>query len=424
MKPLHTLQKLQVIFNLLLLLHLTIGWEIKYNDRGRDFKFNAYQVTSDLTTTKDHVVNHICSHANGFISIENPDLLLCIKNNITYFITPTTVQKFTGKIYLTFGNTKHQNPISLISENPLEKESWFNKAETCLTTGRASVHFCKNVVQTIIQKPCWFVHGVGQQGNNTVKKYFPEYWGNINAFMPQCNSFNFLYMDTKTYSWTSDILMKKVCSFITNGTMAIEDKYVFTHSMGGLIMTNSFMKGICSINKRNSRIYMSQPPLKGSMTARFVNNICKGQHGVLLKEAADYMNYCLPGNQGAYPAYFPMDPDNPQLHSVIQSAGIFSDGLMCGNCQQFSDICGGGDIIETTGLKAIATLSGLEFPNDGMVALSSCQVPNPKAPFVNNKDSSYYVAPMNHADGTCRNGDTPTQNIFPCAWFGKRYIST
>lgn len=382
--------------------------------------------------TFDLTVNIHCSEEVYLVN-NLQDTLLCFKGGEAHLISQTSHQKHRGKILSAFARVLVEKPNSTAQEKLAEiiwteKEPWFHQNRTCMTARRDPKQcvdkYGNHIVDaTIQQKPCFFVHGVGERGNNTITNSFVEYWGYVKDYMPQCNSYNFLRMDTKNNSWTSEFLVKKVCSLISGGSMKITNSYVFTHSMGGLIMTNGLMKGWCSIDKSSARLFMSQPPLKGSITARFVNDICKGDYGGSLQVVAVNMDYCLPNNAGAYPAYFPMDPDNPQLKSLQYAAGVFNDGMMCGNCDNAVALCGFGSPQEAAGLKAIAVVSGLQFPNDGMVSLDSCKVPNPKWPFTTDYTQPYYLGAINHADGTCRNGDSTIQGLYPCKWFGARYIS-
>jgi hypothetical protein len=413
----------------------TFYLDFKESRRGvsLEHRFRILEASNFIPTTYDRTVNEHCSPGSTYINLDLPKTLVCVKDDKAHLITETSHLISRGKISLTIPRIYVKSTSSRVQEKKpeiltVDDKAWFYQNKTCMVQGRRDSYRCIDklgnpiVDATIQRKPCYFVHGVGEKGNNTIKPNFYEYWGDVNSFMPQCNSFNFLYMDTKNNSWTSEVLVKKVCSLITTGTMKIENSYVFTHSMGGLIMTNGLMKGWCQINKANSRLYMSQPPLKGSLTARVVNDICKNEYGSLYYNVAVSMDYCLPDYKGAYPAYFPMDPSNPALKSVQYAAGVFNDGMLCGNCTSTS-ICGIGAPWETAGLKAIAVLSGLESPNDGMVALDSCKVTNPKTPWAGSSEGRYYMAPMNHADGTCRNGDSSVQQIYPCDWFGSQYMT-
>lgn len=424
---------LAVLLNTALCETLFLAFKESRRDIVMEHRFKISRIEGFIPNTFDRTVNTHCSAGNTFVNHDRPNTLVCIKDGVANLLSKSDHQKSLGKISLVIPKVLVQSTSSTAKEKLTEihwydEKAWFYQNKTCMT-GRRDPVYCidkygNNIVDATIQrKPCFFVHGVGERGDNTIKNSFVEYWGEIKDYMPQCNSFNFLYMDTKTYSWNSEWLVKKVCSLITAGSMKIVNSYVFTHSMGGLIMTNSLMHGWCQIDKKTSRLYMSQPPLTGSVTARFVNDICKGNHGDLLKAVADYMDYCLPDDQGAYPSYFPMDPDNPQLQSVQYAAGVFNDGMLCGNCSLSASLCGFGAPFQTAGLKAIAVTSGLNFPNDGMVALDSCRVSNPKYPFSGDSSASYYMGEINHADGTCRNGDSTLQSLYPCQWFGARYMN-
>lgn len=398
-----------------------------------EHRFRIMKVQDFVPNTYDQTVNTYCSEGGTYYNKDRPGSLVCIKDGMAHLISKSSHQKSLGKISLVIPKILGQSTSSRAKEKSAEiywydEKAWFYQNKTCMTGRRDPVNCIDKdgnmiVDATIERKPCYFVHGVGEKGDNTIINSFTEYWGDIKDHMPQCNSFNFLYMDTKNNSWNSEVLVKKVCSLITAGTYKIVNSYVFTHSMGGLIMTNGLMKGWCQLDKRNSRLFMSQPPLQGSVTARFVNDICKNVYGDVLKNVADYMDYCKPGLEGAYPAYYPMDPDNPQLKSVQYAAGVFNNGMLCGTCTLASSICGIGAPWQSAGLKAIAVTSDLEFPNDGMVSARSCKVTNAKSPFEEDYQAPYYQGSMNHADGTCRNGDSVIQQLYPCSWFGSRYMS-
>jgi hypothetical protein len=66
------------------------------------------------------------------------------------------------------------------------------------------------------------------------------------------------------------------------------------------------------------------------------------------------------------------------------------------------------------GLSAISLIVGFGEKSDGMVALSSCQVPGKS--YSGNPSSKWYKGDMNHLDGTAHNGDGSTNSKKPLTW--------
>lgn len=392
-------------------------------------KYKAEPVTIQFPTF-DSRLNLLCRDAQTVV-IENPGLTLtCFVDDVPFLFSETADYRTGGDKNVRIEVVKGLKTFSEDPETAINPDNfWWTKNKTCMMKF-AATDACKLNIpaekvydRNIIQKKCFFVHGVGESGPNGILSSYPAYWGDMAGFTPQCSQRYFLWMDTRTRSFNDPKLQSTVCQLITNSTTSkeIKDSYIFTHSMGGLIMTASVMNGACTVNKDTSSIYMSSPPLKGSQTAVFVDRVCKGEYTVLVQTVAKYMNYCRPGNLGAWPAYIPMDPSDPAFKSIYYAGGIYSNGFICGDCNLTSN-CGSGPLTETEGLKAIAILSGLDFPNDGMVTLESCTSPFIKQPLDWNPNSKFYRGEMNHADTSCRNGDNVFTNSKPCQWFSNLYL--
>lgn len=71
-------------------------------------------------------------------------------------------------------------------------------------------------------------------------------------------------------------------------------------------------------------------------------------------------------------------------------------------------------------LQALASLVNYGEKNDGMVGIASCLLDGKT--YGTTPDSDYYQAAINHADGTCRDGDGDfgKSTRQPCAWFASR----
>lgn len=427
---------LSVFFLIILSLHLARCYPAvevydNLNDTLAILPLEPIQITYP---TFDRRLNLFCNQTSDVYWVPGlSNTIACIIEDIPFLYSPTADVTTTRENPLRFVNVNVIFAISnrkKIIRNVYALDQWWTRNKTCEMPFADSTQ-CRLSLpsrvrdSTIVRKKCYFVHGVGESGGDVLMSSFPQYWGDVQTYMPQCLSANFLWMDTRSRSFDSPDLLKKVCQLITNTTVYnadIVNSYIYTHSMGGLIMTQAVLKGFCTINTKSSRIYMSSPPLNGSMTARYVDGACKGAYGDLIQTVARSFNYCMasPGT-GAWPAYKPMDPSNPELKSIYYGAGIYSNGFLCGDCNITDLFCGNGPPWETAALKSIAVISNLEYPNDGMVSLGSCNSPFIKSPLVADPTRPFYRGQMNHADSSCRNGDSVIRNAKPCYWFSNLY---
>lgn len=98
---------------------------------------------------------------------------------------------------------------------------------------------------------------------------------------------------------------------------------------------------------------------------------------------------------GAYQSMVPTNPALVQAQSIIKSQ---LTGMMCGTSAY------GLNSKYSVALQLLATIGKLENPNDGMVSFDACSQ-HIEEGFSNQPSAYYYEAGVNHADGTCRNGN-------------------
>lgn len=424
--------RLLVFFLLMFLVTLACGHQLalKIEDRSGNRTFLIEPITINYPTF-DKRINVLCQYASDTYMLDVlGETVACVIDEVPILFSETADISDHGKNPMRLEVVKVNFTFSSPKEPKVDDDGnkWWHKNKTCMML-YADPIYCKLLTppaiidSDIIRKKCYFVHGVGESGPNTIIPAFPEYWGNMAGYTPQCTERHFLWMDTRSRSFDSPELMKTVCRLITNSTTKreIKDSYIFTHSMGGLIMTMAVMNGMCTVDKNSSTIYMASPPLAGSETAVFVDRACKGEFTVLVQTVARVMNYCRPGDLGAWPAYFPMNPANPIFASLYYAGGLYGNGFLCGDCN-FTDVCGQGSLPQTDGLKALAIIAGLPYPNDGMVTKASCNSPFIKKMLSDDPTSAFYKGNMNHADTSCRNGDSAVWNSKACQWFSGRYL--
>jgi len=93
-----------------------------------------------------------------------------------------------------------------------------------------------------------------------------------------------------------------------------------------------------------------------------------------------------------------MVPTNPNLPIVRRVMSRYLTGMLCGTSAT------GLTSIWSVPLVVLAQMSDLESPNDGLIETTKCQAhaSDKYTPF---PESHFYLANVNHADGTCRNGN-------------------
>jgi len=261
-------------------------------------------------------------------------------------------------------------------------------------------------------KDCVFLHGTGVTSAGPPTSTFPEYWGEVQTYTTQCDSNIFNHADTVDYAFDSQVLMQSYCSVCTDGFTSnktesgvslIQNKIIFTHSMGNDILAAAIKNGYCDFDLSSSTWYEVSGPMHGSKATLFLEQICAGNASAVLIWLAKELNYCVNGHMS--PAHQSLVPSYPGLNGLSQIIAARISGAMCG--------------IDPFGLfskysipmEALSDLVKYGEPDDGMVGISSCDV---IGSFGSSYTDPFFAGKLNHADATCRNGGVP------CNWYGAR----
>lgn len=265
---------------------------------------------------------------------------------------------------------------------------------------------------------CVFLHGTGE--NITKPETSTDdtaYWGGdtILKYTPYCTSRVFIHEDTTNNGWDSAYLQERFCKVAVGentATKEIEDAVVFTHSMGNLALAAAFKNGVCSLGA-SSRWYAASAPWKGSQAASWVEGLCANMSigTAALTWLARELNYCDPHHPQASQGYMSLQVGYPGLSDLLEVAVELVSGALCGTSSygitsQFS-----------IPLEALDIAVGYGEDDDGMVGISSCTLPG--KPYGENASNPFYKAAINHADGTCRdgNGDFGVDTRQPASWY-------
>jgi len=278
-------------------------------------------------------------------------------------------------------------------------------------------------VAPVSAKRCVFLHGAGQDPSTVgppTATDTDKYWGgdDIMKYLPSsCTETVFNHDDTVTLRFDSDTLMDNYCNVASDGSGTITDSIVFTHSMGNNIFAAALRAGRCKIDHSTSDWYSASSPGAGSKAANWVDHICANNatNGEALRELADLLHYCqkddprLPNE-----AYVSLKTSYPGLEGLKETLKQETSGAMCGTSDW--GLTSKYSIL----FEALSKLVGYGEDNDGMVGIDSCLLDG--VTYGDSPDSDFYQASINHADGTCRdgNGDFGNSKRQPCEWFKAR----
>lgn len=276
------------------------------------------------------------------------------------------------------------------------------------------------------QKICIFLHGVGNSDDisGPPTNEFSYYWGSVNQYTPQCSERWFIREETKKRGWDDIELQNAYCKLaLINQTdpsdRIIRDKVLFVHSMGNLVLSGAIQRGLCNIDPETTSWYEVQAPFAGSKAAGELETICLYIHNGewishftprFVKWVATTGGYCVPGTNHSYPAYHTLSPSRKDWPELRKIATEKIKGALCGNSAY------GLNSMYSAALFTLSQYVGYGDDNDGMVAWSSCHVGD--RDFSINYEDPFYIATINHADGTCRNGNGYWGSYRqPCSWF-------
>lgn len=215
------------------------------------------------------------------------------------------------------------------------------------------------------------------------------------------------------------VLMESYCALASSGTGFIHNKIIFTHSMANNIFAAALREKMCHFTNDTSSWYLCAPPSIGSLSADFVNQLCTEPmwrdgaiHALAVK-----LHYCKNDNATgvANPAYVSLMTTDPSIQGLVQYMTPYASGVMCGTSLF-------GLLSEySLGLEAVAKFTGFKEPNDGMVGISECTAVAPIEWFSTDASNRFYLAEINHADATGRNGNGIVgHDRQPLAWFSQR----
>lgn len=269
------------------------------------------------------------------------------------------------------------------------------------------------------RQTCVFLHGVGQTIQEKGPPLFGEwidYWGYVHQYTPQCKERIFIREETKMRGWNDQDLQKSYCSVALMGSNStdsvIRNTVLFVHSMGNLILAGAIKNGFCDLDRKTSSWYQIQGPFSGSKAALLLKDICmrsaSGDWPVskdkLYRYVAEEGGYCVPNTNHSYIGYQTLTPSwcSPYGDCIADLHDIANQrikGSMCGNAPY--------GLFSRYGpaLKLLSQVVGYGEESDGLVPLSSCKESGNNAKWTNDYRQLFYAADINHADGTCRNGN-------------------
>ena len=291
-----------------------------------------------------------------------------------------------------------------------------------------------------------FVHGVGERYD--MKRLPPyttsmaTYWGSTylrQSSLPCCSSVRFARIDTLEYGWNDKEPQIQFCraaaatagstnstavyvSPFTNDSVnaeqraekTIQDLIVVSHSMGNIIVAAALSNGYCNFGK-SVKWASVQGPWRGSKAVDSVASKCKRGKGILSKlgdvtldPLLQFLGYC-PLSRGHLslrrtPKVASKEPllssySSPIVSSVWKAYDKYVSAVLCGTStiglmSEFS--------VLTTSAKLVGGL--VSSKSDGFVEYSSCSSGH-IASFSSSYKDKFYVANVNHVDGTFRNGN-------------------
>jgi hypothetical protein len=284
-------------------------------------------------------------------------------------------------------------------------------------------------------KTCVFLHGVGQSLSEKGPPLFdkwPDYWGNVHEYTPQCKERIFIREETKMRGWNDLNLQQSYCSVALYGSRklnytdtTIRNTVLFVHSMGNLILAGGISNGFCDLDLNSSSWYQIQGPFRGSKAANLLTDVCKmastGDWPVskakLFRYIAEEGGYCVPYTNHSYPGYQTLipnycGPNQECIATLHEIANKRIKGSMCG------DSAYGLFSRYGPALKILAEVVGYGEDSDGLVPISSCKESSSAFDFKSDYRENFYGGDINHSDGTCRNGDAYfSDSRAPCSYF-------
>jgi len=267
---------------------------------------------------------------------------------------------------------------------------------------------------------CVFFHGIGTPDtSNATESDTRHTWGgeDIIKHTPFCTSRVFLHQQTLYRGWDDAELQKAACDLaISNSSdSVIRSTAIISHSMGNLYFAEALRRGTCSLDSSSSQWISIGAPWLGTKMASWIHKICSNHtSNKLLRWLAKELNYCDPGNPGeVYPAYETLKPNFPGLQNLAFVADAHVTRALCGTSVF------GLPSKYSAALAALARAVKFGEPNDAIVPVSSCLLPGHN--FRKHYAERFYLAEINHMDGTCRAGNDifGSDSKQPCSWLAR-----
>jgi hypothetical protein len=351
---------------------------------------------------------------------EDHDLVFCDSG---IFITERMIIKLSDRYKKGMDrllNNVHNIPELLVEKlinrhgpYPLNRRLWFLNDAICSYPWFYHKETCKSSPENVDGGvECIFLHGAGQHWVPTdIVDEFYDYWGSIEKYTPQCKTRRFIRSDTRGRGWDNHELQKEYCNLIMHTPGKV---VVFAHSMANLIIAAGVKNGYCNMVSSRISWYDLSGPIDGSKAANVLIDICRkvseGYKDKVYKYIAKNGHYCKPGTNDTYEVYHTLAIDYRSIRDLHDIVDKYRKGGICGT----SPIGIFGEYSVLYFLSKVVNF-GDKNGDDGLVNYGSCAMNHTYKP---DYKSTFYKARVNHADSTCRNGDSWFGiDKSPCLWF-------
>jgi len=188
--------------------------------------------------------------------------------------------------------------------------------------------------------------------------------------------------------------------------------------MGGLILGASFHNKTCDRNRDDLIWIASQTPLKGSIASNNLVDICRLEQPEsyshwFYRAMGEQFGYCNSTTNKPATSYQTMHTNYKNIQQVGKYSFSSINKMLCGTSAfgLYSKY--------SMALEFLEWVSGFKYINDGMVSIESCMNDSEKL-CQNDETKNYYCPALNHADGTCRNGNSNWYSLYPCTFFNTK----
>ena len=286
-------------------------------------------------------------------------------------------------------------------------------------------------------KKCLFVHGAGQDKVSDIPlDSYEEYWGLKFTLdqLPCCKSIHYTQLDTNQNAWYSPELTQdlsnialKVSASNNVSSNVLEGMIVYTHSMGNLMFAEALRANRCQLGD-DSKWVSIMGPMDGSKAVDDLVERCdapdeEANWASKVKFNAIKMGLKKSGRCPVKPAY----------RALVSSTGKYSSANLTKSFNEIQQVmkeqasgvlCGRTSIgilsEDSHGLAIVSLLTGLEDESvgdgDGVQSVSSCIGDLNLRDFDDDPYSQYYLADINHYDGTMKNGEGSDITQKPLTW--------